>query len=358
MDNLISMIRAIFLTIFLILAATPVQAQKNSLKLIPFEVNEKWGFINDKGKIVIQPQFDDADCFYEGLATVAVQDKYGFIDETGKFIIEPQYGEAYEFSEGLAPVAREKDGLWEYIDYKGETVIEAIFTHADNFSEGLAPVMVGNAENDDIRNGYIDKTGNFIIEPQFGWTERFSNGLANIANLGRETNWHSFYNSRAFIDKTGNRITPFYSSVHNFSEGLAAVEIDNLWGFIDKSGSLIISAQFDYVRSFSEGFAVYECGKEKSGFIDKKGNKLTDCIFKESKDFKEGLAPVQTEDGKWGFIDAKGRFVIKPNLLDAEPFYNGLAKVKVIRKELEYDGFINHSGKFIVNLTKIKLFNP
>lgn len=61
---------------------------------------------------------------------------------------------------------------------------------------------------------------------------------------------------------------------------------------------------------------------------------------------------------KWGFIDTKGRFVIKPELSDAEPFYNGLAKAKVIQKEIVYDCFINHSGKCIVNLTKMGQPNP
>lgn len=38
-----------------------------------------WGFINDRGKYVIPPQFEDAGSFSEGLARVQVDGKYGYI---------------------------------------------------------------------------------------------------------------------------------------------------------------------------------------------------------------------------------------------------------------------------------------
>jgi hypothetical protein len=65
---------------------------------------KKWGYIDKSGKIVIEPQFDWALHFTEGLAAVKVKGKYGFLDQTGKMVIQPQYHEARNLSEGLAPV--------------------------------------------------------------------------------------------------------------------------------------------------------------------------------------------------------------------------------------------------------------
>ena len=66
----------------------------------------KYGFIDKSGKVVIEPQFDDADLFSEGLVLVEKDGKWGFIDKSGKVVIEPQFDDAEPFSEGLAKVRR------------------------------------------------------------------------------------------------------------------------------------------------------------------------------------------------------------------------------------------------------------
>jgi hypothetical protein len=43
-----------------------------------------------------------------------------------------------------------------------------------------------------------------------------------------------------------------YSRVFNFSEGLACVELNREYGFIDKAGSLAIPAIYDDAKAFKE----------------------------------------------------------------------------------------------------------
>src|ERR1039457_6278437 len=40
--------------------------------LYPVVVNDRWGFVNKSGEAVINPQFDKADVFAEGLAAVGL----------------------------------------------------------------------------------------------------------------------------------------------------------------------------------------------------------------------------------------------------------------------------------------------
>src|SRR5262249_49255806 len=62
-----------------------------------------------------------------------------------------------------------------------------------------------------------------------------------------------------FIDKTGSLvIPPRFESALSFSEGLAGVLLDGKWGFFDKTGTLVIENQFDWVERFSEGVAVVQ----------------------------------------------------------------------------------------------------
>ncbi|HWN41535.1 MAG TPA: WG repeat-containing protein, partial [Thermoanaerobaculia bacterium] len=80
----------------------------------------KWGFIDDTGKFVINPQFDRAGNFSEGLASVLIGDRAGFVDREGKLVINPQYDAMSSFSGGLALVVSE--GRWAYIDKTGKPV--------------------------------------------------------------------------------------------------------------------------------------------------------------------------------------------------------------------------------------------
>ena len=50
-------------------------------------VNERWGYIDKTGKIVINPQFDEAGTFSDGLAVVRLGDKFGYIDTSGKIAV-------------------------------------------------------------------------------------------------------------------------------------------------------------------------------------------------------------------------------------------------------------------------------
>jgi hypothetical protein len=54
--------------------------------------------------MIIEPQFEEAGIFSEGLAAIEINGKWGYIDKSGKLVIEPQFTDAWNFSEGLAPV--------------------------------------------------------------------------------------------------------------------------------------------------------------------------------------------------------------------------------------------------------------
>ena len=81
--------------------------------------------------------------------------KTGFIDGCGRVVIEPIYDSALEFSEGLARV--EKDKKYGYIDKSGKVVIDFYLDFAWFFYEGLAPVKLGS---------YLTKRTEFYIDKQ------------------------------------------------------------------------------------------------------------------------------------------------------------------------------------------------
>ncbi|MBE6737133.1 MAG: WG repeat-containing protein [Ruminococcaceae bacterium] len=120
------------------------------------EVDEKYGYINKSGSVVIKPQFDDAGRFSDGLATVGIDGKYGVIDNKGKYVISPQYDDIDYFSCGLCAVrVNDKYG---YIDKTGKVIIPIIYREANTMSnDGYASVLTDNKER-----AIIDSKGKII----------------------------------------------------------------------------------------------------------------------------------------------------------------------------------------------------
>ena len=255
-------------------------------------VGATYSYIDKSGKPVIQPQFDWADSFNEGLAKVKMGYKWGYIDKTGKLVTRFQFDDAESFAlsdrTASAPqLARVRIGSkYGYIDKTGQLVISLLFDEANSFQEGLAAVKINN------KWSYIDKTGKSVILPQF-------------------------------------------DEADSFQAGLAAVRISNKWGYIDKTGKVVIQPQFDEADSFSvietsppkPGLARVRIGG-KWGYIDTNGQIVIALQFNQAKSFKEGLAAVKI-DNLWGYINMTGKVVIQPEFNEAKSFCAGLALVNV-----------------------------
>ena len=75
-----------------------------------------------------------------------------------------------------------------------------------------------------------------------------------------------------------------------FSEGVAEVEIDGLWGYIDKHGAFAINPIYRQTTAFSEGLAAVESENGLWGFIDKHGIEIIPIQFTAAWGFKDGTA--------------------------------------------------------------------
>jgi WG containing repeat len=276
-------------------------------------------------------------------------DRRGFIDQTGRYVIPIQFLSADDFSEGLAAVKVGRHD-WTYIDKTGKRVMPKDFTAAGKFSEGLAPVAVKDFWNAG-RVGFIDKTGRVVIPPQFDKARPFADGLARVEIGGK---W-------GYVDKTGKMVIPAkFDLAEDFSEGLAAVNIgatesaktakeeqsyhseawpremhrvrgswpgdfspDNpsclsprhtdykrevepgdplggAWGYIDRSGHMVIEPQFSAALGFSGGLAqVFPPGPCPADYDS--GDVHVRSRFRRHTPWSHGI----------GYIDRTGKYVWK-----------------------------------------------
>lgn len=98
--------------------------------------NDQYLLYDTEGKQVSSASFQEARPFAEedGYAAVKVDGKWGFIDGKGNMVIEPQYEDARSFSNGYAAV--KSQNLWGFIDTNNETCIEPAFSEAKDFNAG------------------------------------------------------------------------------------------------------------------------------------------------------------------------------------------------------------------------------
>ena len=109
-------------------------------ELIPYQENEKFGFKDSIGNVVIAPKYDRVESFHKGFAPVNIGGSYfvtewgytafkggkwGFIDQTGKEITPIKYDVLGQFKDGRALV--ELNRKFGYIDTTGKEVVPIIY---------------------------------------------------------------------------------------------------------------------------------------------------------------------------------------------------------------------------------------
>jgi hypothetical protein len=266
------------------------------------------------------------------------QGRWGFIDLEGNVKIKPSFKEQPTlFKEGfsLIQMKRKENRFYDFIDSEGKE-LDQKYVEALLFSEGLACVVKEN-KNPSYVNSEMETVFTLSDAEKAGV---FSEGLAKFQN--NKQKW-------GFVDKTGEVvIKPKYHSVKSFKEGLALVTLmtdDNniLRGFINNTGSEVIKIndKFTNLQSFNDGLAPYSDG-DGWGYIDQTGEKIINA--QEYRDevvgFNNGFASYKEPDGTWGLINKEGEKVIRAKYNNPLIFINGLAAVVDDGKL----GFINIDG--------------
>lgn len=245
-----------------------------------FEADGSYRYISDVNTFTADPQA----AFYNGIRADLPEyytmpeaeispyydketKKWGYYDTVGGIVIKPEYLAAYQLNEnGLAAVLKDDRRL--------------VFINRNNGIE-------------------LDLSGEFLYqntvravamlyEPDtFGLESlgmfRFDHGLTRVRrHVYEKGRGHNYVldDRDMLIDEKGNEyILPAGFNLVSYSDGIALLEKDGLYGYFDYAGRWVAKPEYTYATPFVEGLAVIGQKDGKKALIDTQGNIILDYVF-------------------------------------------------------------------------------
>lgn len=295
-------------------------------------------FINSEGEFMKAGYMDgiypySVERFSEGLAPIKnKKNKWGYIDKNMKVVISPKYDYVTSFSEGYALVR--KGSKWAFIDSAGTEVIKHFnpglgntkygFQHRNGncyFSDGIAWIYdketIGinkNGERCIEANTWVNGRfqGLYLVRTELFYWPHFASELCPVGCYDSYDKKHVF----GYMNKMGKVVVPLiYDKTYGFREDRAFVVKGSKYGYIAPTGNEIIPIQFpfesyDLTYAFSEGMVKIKNKDNLYGYMDNTGTIVIPCSFGEASSFRSGLAKVRSADiankGQLGYVDKFG----------------------------------------------------
>jgi len=253
-----------------------------------------------KTKFVLNPYKNKeivfASIFIDGLAVIETDDeKYGFIDTKGKVVIEPKYSYVSVFNEGLClvqKIEKNKDTLMVIINKDGKEVKKLpkdISIGSNVFEEGKLYAKIGTGEN--RRCVFFDTKGEIMrklpkkvkrVSDYQGDYYIYSDeeGNKGVNNMKDETIIRAKYESMEFVGKK-----------------TFLVEKGDKWNLIDDEDNVIKTFEDYTIMSYSDD---WECllGTDSDGkteLLNTKGEKISNEAFILAKTFYPCTSGVNSD---------------------------------------------------------------
>ena len=359
---------------------------------------QTWHYFDAAGHPRFRMEANEVGSFREGMAPVRVDWYWGYADEDGNMVLEPQWDMAYPFMDGRADVY--EGGQAGLIDREGSALIEPEWDYVQHIGGDLYAVILGGEDVDGewwggewrvyrLGQGVVSREAWDRIEPdgpmeynEIGEYEVAECDLLRVEKDGKwgtltldmETaippEWDYIYGfggtdmalairngEKYIIDRQGNVLLKSrWDDMSLPSEGRILVSVwegtldaaSRKYSFVDINGDSV-GGQWDNADSFVNGKAMVFAGKTtedgypESGrysLIDAQGQVITDRpwadinwydYLDECRNWEDhgGLIRARDESGLWGYIRASdGKTAIEPAWDDANAFTEGRAFVK------------------------------
>ena len=283
--------------------------------------NNKWGVIDNKGNVIIQPTYDEmitipnnqkdifictydvneADSTYktkvlnanneqlfseyetieaidnyensnvwyeDNVLKVKSNNKYGLIDFKGEKLLNTEYDEITSLKGTKNSLVIKKDGNIGICNNYGTIIADTIYKDikalGNNYENGY---IIVTAEN---KYGVIGIDKSIIMEPVY----------EGIKYIGSHTFYSIKVSGKEYLYDTATKTTfpAGYDSIEYMNNEDIIVKENNMYGIVDKGGAKKVDTTYEYLEYiFSNYYIAKKSGKY--GIIDNTGTEIIECKY-------------------------------------------------------------------------------
>jgi len=278
----------------------------------PVKIDGKWGLIDDKGTVIVQPVYDVVGDYDEDYAVVQKAGKTGLIDKTGKVIIPAEYVDVSILDSTLFVVF---DGeKRQVLNREGRTILETTYELIE-VREGEYLAYIQHQ-----KWGMVHISGRQICPPNYHEIELYENRYV----LTKDTL------GTGLTDVMGKVILPpHFQEIKIHDDDLFFYKKNNLWGANDRDKNMLLNCEWDTIAKLSNNFVVVENSIGKSLYSHPARRLISENEFGAFRAFFDDHVYC-IKNGKKGLMDAEGNIVLPPDY-DEIITYNQSGTFRVLK---------------------------
>lgn len=298
--------------------------------LLPLCVEEQCGVVDEKGEILTP--FSTKNRFGFGNLksnyTFAVGEKYGIKSRDGSVLVEPAYDELIYQTDGL--FAAMNNGQWGIINAQGQVLIPLSYKDYWVYDKvGLIQMELDDTYYlfDTMGHPFENVESQSIIEV-FDRDEQIQSNLADWVKISTgEGSGGYFFNTKT------QKKTAIYEQTFSAQNGYFLVQNGDLRTLLNAQGEEILPFKYDYGLDYPQYGWIRFKENDLYGFLDLSGNVVIPAKYKAVGNVgKQGaMVTIETAPNSYkylhGIINRKGDWVLEPQFTEGGTEAEDIAQI-------------------------------
>ncbi len=260
----------------------------------PIKEGQKWGLMDDKGKVFLQPLYDAISEFDKfGYAVIQKGSKIGLINRKAIVVLTPQYDQINVLNASLFAV--NTSGTWKVMNTKNETVLN----HQYDKIELLSGDQFLTFKQKD-KWGLVHISGRIISEALYDRISTLSDGFFQTQN-GKKL---------GLVHENGQLIlTPQASKIKIHDGQFALFRLGKKWGGVNNAGKILVTPDWDFHLVLTNTFVKFKKDNKAALFDIPSERMISEGEYDDFYKYTKSTILVK-KDVKVGLMDATGRLLL------------------------------------------------
>ena len=146
------------------------------------KINNKYGFVDEWGRLRIANRYDSVTHFNSNVAAVKMLGRWGYINKSERLIVQPQFDGAYPFRGKVAIVRR--NGKYGLVNTEGRLVVPVVYERVVPTAANRYLIYLNDPQRGALV-GLVSNEGKPLIYPKYESITDLNNGYVIVGRNGK-----------------------------------------------------------------------------------------------------------------------------------------------------------------------------